>query len=217
MKATRLAIGIALLTGVTAVVVKARAAQIPGAIEGSAQWTPFEADFAIIVDGVVTTNGHAWRGADGSLRRDSYASQSPEPNSPYVVIFNIARRMAYYLRPPKTSWDAYPLRLPAKGYLPTRAWGSSMARVSEPRIGFQTVERVKGATPDERIVVAPELNFYPLLISRPGERLTQEITNVNLVVPPQTIFEPPAGAAVEWHATAKSIGRFERWEINLPQ
>jgi hypothetical protein len=178
-------------------------------LEGPSGWVAFSADVRITdSDGHVTAYGRIYRASNGSERRETHL---PGQTFSHVVIFNIPRKLAYFLRPPTApSWESLPLVLPRAGYHPTRRKLFAEASRSTPVEGFEIWK--SSQTPESSVrEVAPRLNFYPLIGRDAGGR--QELHHIAVAPPAEALFEPPPDAVVVVSLRPMRIGRFTREEL----
>lgn len=201
MSYVRRSIVIVFLGGV-GVVAAMRPTSTAGVVEGPAQWVPFHADYYSSTNGELRIRGRVSRTSDGSMIYDTRSVRTGSGHR--ITIFNIARRMLYRIR--DESWEAQPLLIAPDGYRPrTRLSAQVLAAVPD-RVGAFEVYRQTTGTGDV-LVVAPALNFYPIIVESQRERTRQWLENIVLEEPSGEALEPPAGVPVLHKTEAVRIGR----------
>jgi hypothetical protein len=121
-----------------------------------------------------------------------------------ITIFNIARRTLYRMR--NGFWEAQPLLLGPQGYRPrTRLSTRVLAAMSDTIASFEVYRQTTGT--GDVLLVAPALNFYPVVVESERERTRQWLESIVVGEPSGQPLEPPAGVPVAQKAQAVRIGR----------
>ncbi len=160
-------------------------------------WVAFAADFTTTEPGRPDLLGHYYRGADGSFRVEQ---QTNDRAMRYVAISNVSAATAYLFHSPRgQTWVKRPMLLPPTGFKPLRR-RNTMRRLTvhmERVHGFDTYRYVD-PTGSVQLQV-PALNFFSLLTVKPsGKREVYD--NVKIGDQPLELFQPPAGAQIEYDA-----------------
>lgn len=204
--------------GAVSVLLAAFGTRQPSNVSGPDEWVAFEAEFTTKSQGAgdTVTHGRLFRSSDGSERRETFA---PGLADPHIVIFSVQKRMAYYLRPPKDSWEARPIIFPKAGYKPTKqlSLDSVSLQPQTARVinGFTVWEKTARQPEGDvlRQLIAPDLNFRPLQSYGAGR--VEELTNIVIGEPDVARFSPPAGATVVTVLNPVRLGRFTAEELAL--
>lgn len=158
-------------------------------------WVTFTAELRQETPDAAPVVGRFYRASNGSSRTES----GPESEPARVVdIKNIARGLYFTkARTPEGGeyWVEQPLVLPAEGWKPMQmAERADRLILKELFDGRQVVQVVAG--PGSVHFLAPSLNYYPVVKSRPltGERTSAHV--VSTAEPAAELFEPPAGATI---------------------
>jgi hypothetical protein len=139
--------------------------------------------------------GRMVRAGNGSERLETGPENEP---ARVIDIKNIARAL-YFTTARDTSgamyWVEQPMKLPAGGWKPpTMSERADRVRLKEKFDGREVVAVTVG--PGQVNLMAPSLNFYPLVktIALTGERIEAHVISTD--EPSAELFEPPAGAEI---------------------
>ena len=144
-----------------------------------------------------SVRGTLWRGADGSIRLETGTGL----RAPDIQIRNVSRDIFYEFRA-LAGWTSVPLGDRQPAMAAEDAAGETTAVMFE---GRQALRRV---SPDGRVdVVVPELDFLPVDRTLPdGSRVRLRNVRRDVTVGP-VLFEPPAGAFVQWLGPGPPVGQ----------
>lgn len=171
-------------------------------------WASFEADFEQRDEaGNVTLVGKYYRSADGS---DRFENGDGVHTIITIKSIPLAKMFVYGPNPaePKADsgwiWRSYRMDLPEGGWHPLRYRLNAHVTKNEERIeGMETYEMTipeKG----NRVLMAPDLNFFRVLEDLPNAGVKRVYRNIKKGDPPSRLFLPPPDATV--HPQEKVLG-----------
>jgi hypothetical protein len=169
-------------------------------IPSPSSWVPFSAqsEKTTARDRII---GSFYRASDGSTRSESTLEGQSWRR---ITIMNVAT-VTYFEQDRAGRWCSHPMRIHPKGHLPKkmRVTNPTISSVAEKPEGL-TVYRMAG--PSKVIqFVAPQLNFFPLILEEPLSGTRQRYYNIQIGEQHPELFLPPAGVDVASHSDLMGI------------
>lgn len=158
-------------------------------------WAPFEADFSVTVPGEPTVRGVFSRASDGSTRRESWPETEPTKR---VISIKDFTQGVQYLRFQDGErgiygWKSFELK---EARTPRRYRVNQNLLPHDVIIEGLPTYRQTGVRGDVR-VLAPDLNFFPVITQLIATGRREVYTNIRRVEPSRDLFSPPPGASIE--------------------
>lgn len=183
---------------VAAAILHARAQQVPQQGAAPASFVPFSAHSLITTATGAEIVGRYYRRSDGSTR----AETGERPGMPSLVLINnYATRVTYSWRARDDDWVSHPMETPPpQPWVPDENSLASMRPVPEAVEGFELLRKDNPGSGGGYSLVAPRLNYYPLVIrscaddhTPPGGCVSSRKHRIEIGEPPSELFEPGAG------------------------
>jgi hypothetical protein len=155
---------------------------------GAGQWVPFEGEFRA-VSGGSETRGRVFRRRDGSFRKETLDLVGVPA---FITIENRARKRFYSYS--AGGWTSQPwTRTPPPP--PGRERYRNASPQADRVAGLRVVRWDTGL--GVMTLLAPELDYYPLVEEHPHPPLRIRYTAVTRADPADSLFEPPPGSRVD--------------------
>jgi hypothetical protein len=174
-----------------------QAPQSGDAIEAPSSWVPFAASFRGGVPGAEKVFGRVYRSSNGSDRVES----GPTADDLRMVYIRNTQRNVYYARrgwekPGGTVyWEQGPMQLDESGWQPVQMRTAPDRVVLAQRLEGRQVVQVNAGSGEVHLV-APALNFYPVLKTRLLTGEQWRTLDIQVGEQAGNLFEPPAGSEI---------------------